>query len=115
MGKLSATKKAIAAALESKYSDQMTEYAQKMPYVHNTQPNQFDVSEKRFGMHVEPAGQYITPLDSVPDKPPVNAYMQYGEKTFSKPLVIDFGATDYNSAKNWKKRLILMQTDHWLI
>ena len=89
----------------SKYADEFAEYAKKMPYAHNAEPNRFDIRERRYGMHKEPAGQYITPIGSVPDDPPINAYMQYGEKQFNKPLVIDFGATDYDKSTNWKRRL----------
>lgn len=73
----------------------------ELPYIHNTEPNQLKGSA-RFGGDVEPAGQYITPLDN----PPQDLLPNFigGVKKFENPLVIDFGG-GYTEPSNWKNVL----------
>ena len=70
-------------------------------YLHNLEKNPFKKSQGQFAMDVEPSGQYITPVDSLPDD---TAGFLAGEKTFKNPLVIDFGG-GYSDSSNWKREL----------
>ena len=70
-------------------------------FLHNTQkaPN----FGARYGQNIEPAGQYVQEMEhsiNMQDYP----HLRSGEKTFNKPLVIDFGG-GYQEASNWKKVL----------
>lgn len=83
--------------------EQIIKKAENLPYMHNVTPNPYKKSQGMFGMDVEPAGQYITPLDEVPSD--LSEDFIAGAKQFKKPLVMPYGDPSYASRQNWKRAL----------
>ena len=89
--------------IQKEQIEQILKSAENLPYIHSTQPNPYKKSQGKFAMDVEPAGQYITPVDEVPEG--ISDDFITGTKAFKKPLVIPFGEDSYEAAGNWKRVL----------
>lgn len=70
-------------------------------YLHNTEKTPY--MGEAFGQHVEPVGQYVI-QDVVKDGRHSDIWKS-GKKTFSNPLVLDWGKGGYKDPDNWKNVL----------